>query len=94
MFGMYLKPFWSVAGFKISCWTFLCDYFCLYVPGTLIDKSCLHKLHVTIFSIFLTPTPCVDRFYTLSVAVQEKQTFFDPLPPHLVHVVIEWPLES
>ena len=22
----------------------------------------------------------------------QKQTFFDPLPPHLVHVVIEWPL--
>ena len=52
MFGMYLKPFLSVAGFKISCWTFLCDYFCLYVPGTLIDKSCLHKLHVTIFFHF------------------------------------------
>ena len=49
MFGMYLKPFWSVSGFKISCWTFLCDYFCLYVPGTLNDKSCLHQLHVTIF---------------------------------------------
>ena len=22
----------------------------------------------------------------------QKQTFFDPLPPHLVHVVIEWHL--
>ena len=22
----------------------------------------------------------------------QKQTFFDPLPPHLVHVVIEWTL--
>ena len=22
----------------------------------------------------------------------QKQTFFDPLPPHVVHVVIEWPL--
>ena len=22
----------------------------------------------------------------------QKQTFFDPLPPHFVHVVIEWPL--
>ena len=22
----------------------------------------------------------------------QKQTFFDPFPPHLVHVVIEWPL--
>ena len=23
---------------------------------------------------------------------EQKQTFFDPLPLHLVHVVIEWPL--
>ena len=22
----------------------------------------------------------------------QKQTFFDPLPPHLVHVFIEWSL--
>ena len=22
----------------------------------------------------------------------QKQTFFDPSPPHFVHVVIEWPL--
>ena len=22
----------------------------------------------------------------------QKQTFLDPLPPHLVHVVIEWPI--
>ena len=22
----------------------------------------------------------------------QKHTFFDPLPPHLVHVVIKWPL--
>ena len=22
----------------------------------------------------------------------QRQTFFDPHPPHLVHVVIEWPL--
>ena len=25
---------------------------------------------------------------------EQKQTFFDPLPPHLVHVVIEWPLRT
>ena len=57
MFGMYLKPFRSVSSFKISSWTFLCGYFCLYVPGTLIDKLCLHILHVTIvfhfFVIFI-----------------------------------------
>ena len=31
---------------------------------------------------FFDPSPCVDSFYTI----------FDPLPPHLVHVVIECPL--
>ena len=40
------------------------------------------------FCHFLTPTPCVDSFYTLSV---DKNRHFDPLPPHLVHVVIECP---
>ena len=64
MFGMYLKPFLSVAGFKISCWTFLCDYFCLYVPGTLNDKSCLHQLHVTIFFfIFFYYFHCKSSWY-------------------------------
>ena len=24
----------------------------------------------------------------------QKQIFFDPLPPHLVHVVFEWPLRE
>ena len=24
----------------------------------------------------------------------QKQTFFEPLPPYLVHVVIEWPLND
>ena len=52
MFGMYLKQFWSVSSFEISSWTFLCDYFFLCVPGTLIDKSCLHKLHVIDWCIF------------------------------------------
>lgn len=31
----------------------------------------------------------MDSFYTLSV---EKTDIFDPLHPHLVHVIIEWPL--
>ena len=35
---------------------------------------------------FFGPPPCVDCFYIISVAL------FDPLPSHLVHVVIEWPL--
>jgi hypothetical protein len=36
------------------------------------------------------PAPCVDSFYNLSV--DKKNIFFDPLPPHLVQVVIECPL--
>ena len=36
------------------------------------------------------PPPCVDSFYTLSV--DKNKPFFDPFPPYLVHVVIEWPL--
>ena len=40
----------------------------------------------TEFKHFLTPSPCVDSFYTLSLEI------FDPFPPHLVHVVIAWPL--
>ena len=52
MIGMYLKPFWSVKGFKICSWSFLCHNFCLYVLGTQIDKSCLQKLHITIYFHF------------------------------------------
>ena len=36
------------------------------------------------------------KFYfvwTTNVMSVDKKTFFDPLPPHLVHVVIEWPLK-
>ena len=40
---------------------------------------------------FLTPPPGVDSF--LYPERGQKQTFFDPLPPHLVHVVIEYPLK-
>ena len=35
---------------------------------------------------FFHPLPCMDSFYNLSV--NKKQTSFDPLPPHLVHIVI------
>ena len=44
----------------------------------------------TEFCHFLTPPPCVDSF--LYRECGQKQTFFDPLHPHLVHVVIECPL--
>ena len=40
-----------------------------------------------------SPSPYVDSFYIYPERGQ-KQTYFDPLPPHLVHVVIEWPLKS
>ena len=44
----------------------------------------------TEFCHFLTPPPpCMDSFQTLSV---DKNGIFDPLPTHLVHVVIERPL--
>ena len=42
------------------------------------------------FAIF-DPPPLHGQF--LYPERGQKQTFFDPLlPPHLVHVVIEWPL--
>ena len=46
----------------------------------------------TEFCHFLTPSPFREQF--LYPERGQKQTFFDPLPPHLVHVVIEWPLMS
>ena len=46
----------------------------------------------TEFCHFLTPPPCVDSFYTLSV--DKNRHFLTPSPPHLVHVVIECPLIS
>ena len=39
---------------------------------------------------FLTPHPLRGQF--LYPERGQKQTFFDTLPPHSVHVVIEWPL--
>ena len=43
-----------------------------------------------ILPFFDPPPSCVDSFYTLSV--DKKRHFLTPSPPHLVHVVIEWPL--
>ena len=40
---------------------------------------------------FLTPLPPL-RGQFLYPECEQKQTVFDPLPPHLVQVVIEWPL--
>ena len=41
---------------------------------------------------FFDPSPLRGQF--LYPVCGQKQTFFDPPPPHLVHVVIEWPLIS
>ncbi len=46
----------------------------------------------TQFCRFLPPPPLRGQF--LYPKRGQKQTFFDPLPPHLAHVVIEWPLRD
>ena len=46
----------------------------------------------TEFCHLLTPPPLHGQF--LYTEREQKQTFFDPFPPHLVHIVIEWPLIS
>ena len=42
------------------------------------------------FAIVDPTTTCMDSFYTLSM--DKNRHFLTPSPPHLVHVVIEWPL--
>ena len=46
----------------------------------------------TEFCNFLTPLPFVRT--VLYPERGQKQTFLTPSPPHLVHVVIEWPLSA
>jgi hypothetical protein len=41
---------------------------------------------------FFDPPPPLMRGQFLYLERGQKQTFFDPLPPHLFHVVIECPL--
>ena len=57
----------------------------------IVDKQICTRGHSTTtwteFCHFLTPL-CGQFLYPEH---GQKQTFFDPLPPHLVHVVIEWP---
>ena len=50
-------------------------------------KGVIQQLRGQNVAIF-GPPPSMDSFYERG----QKPTFFDPLPPHLVHVVIEWPL--
>ena len=49
----------------------------------------IQRLRAQNFAIFWPP-PCVESFYSLGV--NENRRFLTP--PHLVHVVIEWPLTS
>ena len=46
-----------------------------------------------VFSTFCGPPPLL-REQFLYPERGQKQTFLDPLPPHLVHVVIECPLDG
>ena len=46
--------------------------------------------YVDTILLFFDPPPCVDSFYTLNV--DKNRDFLTPSSPHLVHVVIEWPL--
>ena len=68
------------------------SWYLLFIRHTTCSKGSFNNYVHWIFH-FLTPTPhprpCVDRFYTLSV--DKNRQISDPLPPHLVHVVIEWP---
>ena len=52
-----------------------------------LEKSFRSDAEITYLS-----STAVDSFYTLRV--DKKQTFFDPLPSYLVHVVIEWPYST
>ena len=53
------------------------------------QKGGIQQLRGQNFAIFWLPYPCVDNFYTLSV--DKNRHFLTPSPPHLVHLVIEWP---
>ena len=48
-----------------------------------VGFKCLRKIQ-------LNTVPLRGQF--LYSELGQKQTFFDTLPPHLIHVVIEWPL--
>ena len=48
VFGMYLKPFWSVKSFEICSWQLWRRNCCFYLLGTQMDKTCLEKFHVMI----------------------------------------------
>ena len=64
-----------------------------YIHVTFLDKGAFNN-YVDRILPFIAPPPARPalRGQFLYPERGEKQTFFDPLPPHLVHVVIEWPL--
>ena len=67
---------------------------CWHIYASLVKHSNEVRGHSsttwTKFCRFLTPPPLRGLFLYLKWG--KKQAFFDPLSPHLVHVVIEWPL--
>ena len=65
-----------------------CSRSCWMAP---LLKGSFNNYVDRILPFFDPPPPsCVDSFYTLSV--DKNGHFLTPSPPHLVHVVIEWPL--
>ena len=75
--------------------TFKVDYcsvkFIFSNKATKIDE--IFNVDLTVLR-FLTPHPPSLRGQFLYPMRGQKQTFFDPLPPYFVHVVIEWPIRS
>ena len=61
----------------------------------------MHLLRVRLYFVFIpyqdhlrghSKTTWTEFCHFLYSERRQKQTFFDPSPPHLVHVVIKWPL--
>ena len=57
----------------------------IYIVALGVGFKYPHKIH-----LYTQCPPCVDSFYTLSMYKNKK--ILNPSPPHLVHVIIEWPL--
>ena len=53
-----------------------------------LAKGAFNNYVEKILALF-DPPPCADSFYIVSV--DKNRHFLTPSPPHLVHVVIEWP---
>ena len=63
---------------------------CFSVQSASVVKGPIRGHSTTTWTEFCHfSTPCVDSFYTLSV--DKNIHFLTPSPPHLVHIVNEWP---